>query len=148
MTDVDQKELADIFDVETADISIDKDEHSHSITEEALEKLYEADIVTSTSGTKVTLEAYVSGNTVCEIDYMIFDSVGYIHWTSVPEQHRNKGVATTVREGVIRDIISRGVSDIYSYPASETGLLLARKQGFSQTDDLSHGFGTWMKRSV
>lgn len=148
MVNVDTSSLAEIFDVSSSDISVDVNERSHTLEEEPLEELDKAGIIDTNSGRKVTVEAMVNAEIVCEIDYMIFGDVGYIHWTSVPEEYQSRGVATAVRSGVVDDLRFRGVSVMYSYPASQTGLLLAKKQGFSETDDLSHGFGTWLKRSV
>jgi predicted GNAT family acetyltransferase len=148
MVDIDKQSLADIFDVGTDSISVDVDDQPHGIEEEPLEELYKANILSTDSGLKFTAEVSVSSEIVCEIDYMVFGDIGYIHWTSVPEKYWNQGVATIVREGVVEDIKSRGVSSIYSYPASQTGLLLAKKQEFDKTDDLSHGLGTWLKLSV
>lgn len=131
---------------ETVSVDYSVTERNMTITRDYAEDLYNADIIDSKKGTKFALEVFMGENTtICEIDYVVFGSVGYIHWTSVPEEFRNKGIATIVRENVVNTLFSEhNVSTIYSYPVSYAGKVLAEKNGFYSTDDLD-GLTQWMK---
>lgn len=121
-------------------------ERRMKITRDSAKKLQDAGIINSLDGLKITVEVFtVAGDTVCEIDYMVFEDIGYIHWTSVPEEFQNKGIATVVRESVVEDLFtSRNVDVIYSYPVSEVGRMLAENNGFNPTDDVN-GLAQWLK---
>lgn len=152
MISIDVDEIKERLDVSAESIRVEEDSVQKNITRGSVEKLATEGIIDSQRGLKITVDVlYVpegggGEQEVGSVDYMVFDrNIGYIHWMSVTDRFRGRGLATVIRGAVIEDLFdNRGVDVIYSYPVSEKARRLAEKQGFVKVD-LNTILDTWYR---
>lgn len=133
---IDEKEISKIFPEEIVESNVSIKKENQFLDWERAGILFDNNLIPSQQG--IYIEIIVNNNNYPEdifnMEYAIFDNVGYINWTRIHEDYRRLKISSRIRRKVVNQLFSSGCSEIFTIPSSKAGEELIKSQEFNKTN--------------